>query len=111
MTRLISQYEASFGVSEEEEAERLYNTYRWERACKLAQVFESTSPSVYRAFWFRVAVLLAEKPDCIGPLPKEREGIMPVVKGVRSVTIHGVRVTRAEFLRWISRKDSFKARN
>lgn len=111
MTRLISQYEASFGVTEEDEADRLYNTYGWVRACKLVQVFESTLPHVYKAFWFRVGVLLSEKPDCIGPLPKEREVAAPPVRGVKSVTVHGIKVTRAEFLRWIARKDSFKARN
>ena len=110
MTRLISQYELSFGVSEEEECERLYYTYGWVRACKLVQVFEATLPRPFKAFWFRVGVLLSEKPDCIGPLPKEREGAMPVVKGVKSVTVGGIRVTRAEFMRWILRKDSFKGR-
>jgi hypothetical protein len=111
MTRLISQFEASFGVSEDEEADRLYNTYGWVRACKLVQVFESTSQRVYKAFWFRVGVLLSEKPDCIGPLPKERELSTPEVKGKKTVTVQGIKVTRAEFLRWIASKDSFKARN
>lgn len=111
MTRLISQFEASFGVTEEEECDRLYHTYGWVRACKLVQVFEATLPRPYRAFWFRVGVLLSEKPDCIGPLPKEREASVPPVKGVKSVTVAGIKVTRAEFLRWILKKDSFKARS
>lgn len=111
MTRLISQYEVSFGVSEEEEADRLYNTWGWVRACRLVQVFEATSARPYRAFWFRVGVLLSEKPDCIGPLPKERELSAPIVTGRKTVTIQGIKVTRAEFLRWIASKDSFKARN
>lgn len=111
MTRLISQYEASFGVTEEDEADRLYLTYGWVRSCRLVQVFEATLPRPYKAFWFRVGVLLSEKPDGIGPLPKERDMSAPLVTGRKTITVHGVKVTRTEFLRWIQSKDSFKARN
>lgn len=104
MTRLISQYEASFGVTEEEEADRLYYSYGWIRACKLVQVFEGTVPRPYKAFWFRVGVLLSEKPDCIGPLPKEREAYVPPVTGRLSVHVAGITVSRAEFMRWLSEK-------
>lgn len=104
MTRLISQYEASFGVTEEEEADRLYYTYGWTRACKLVQVFESTSQKVYRAFWFRVGVLLSEKPDCVGPLPKEREPVTLPITGRLTINVAGIKVTRTEFLRWLQSK-------
>lgn len=106
MTRLISQFEVSFGVNEEEEADRLYYTYGWVRACTLVQVFEATSQRVYRAFWFRVGVLLSEKPDCVGPLPKEREAKSIPITGHKSVTVAGIKVTRAEFLRWLASKGS-----
>lgn len=106
MTRLISQYEASFHVTEPEEADRLYYTYGWVRSCQLVQVIEATCPRPYRAFWFRVACLLAEKPDGSGLLPKEREVSAQPVVGRLSINVAGIKVTRAEFLRWLQSKGS-----
>lgn len=106
MSRLISQYEVSFGVNEEEEASRLYCTHGWVRACQLVQVFETTSCRPYRAFWFRVACILADKPDGLGLLPKEREVSAQPTKGVLSINVAGIKVTRAQFLRWLQSKGS-----
>lgn len=109
MTRLISHYEQSFGYSEEEEAERLKNTYGWSRACQLAEVFEKTDCRVYRAFWFRVQALLAESPHDIPVTPMKRDPERQLVGNPNRIKVAGVSVTRAEFLRWLSNKGTAQA--
>lgn len=104
MTRLVSQYEVSFGVNEEDEATRLYSTYGWIRACQLVQIFEATSPRVYRAFWFRVACQLADKPDGLGLLPKEREAKTVKSPKKLSITVAGVSISRTQFFTWLRSK-------
>lgn len=113
MTRLISQYEASFGISEEDEADRLRALYGWQRACTLANVFENTCPRVYRAFWFRVQFLLAGQNDGVIPatLRKEREQPrpLPVPPKALYVDVDGVKISRADFLRFFKQRKLAKA--
>lgn len=111
MTRLISQYEATFGVSEEDEAFRLRRAYGWQRSCTLVHVFELTCASPYRAFWFRVGVLLADQSDGVFPweLAKERaRPVSPTAKKI-SVTVGGSEVTRTQFLTWLDTSKVGKA--
>jgi hypothetical protein len=107
-TRLISHYEQSFGVSEDDEARRLRGCYGWFRACQLAEVFEATVAPCYRAFWFRVGCLLAETDDMPIP-PKEREDSVKAIKGPITLTVGGVEVTRADFYTWLNSKPLAKA--
>lgn len=107
MTRLISQYESSFGVCEEDEAVRLRADYGWQRACTLAHVFSQTGPRPYQAFWFQVACLLAAQNDGVLPvtLRKERESQRPPPAHRLSINLDGCLITRAEFLRWLRSKN------
>ncbi len=106
MTRLISQYESSFGVSEEDEAVRMRAEYGWQRACTLAHVFEETACGPHKAFWFRVQCLLAAQNDGVLPasIKKEREAQRPPRAHRLTVNVNGCMISRTEFMTWLRSK-------
>lgn len=100
MTTLISQWQDFYGESEDDCAARMRFSYGLLRACQVAEIYSGRlqAPTL-RAFWWRVGYILSqERNDHGGLLLREHEGYKQKSPGQLSVTVNGVKITRAQFL-------------